>query len=98
MSEICLVVRVSAYRKRDAEKLLGVISDYADEQFEAYTMEHGRPMNMVSWTEPADQQQRLHLALAGILDWFDGLPNDMFDGEPLSIKKARKLIPEPEKV
>ena len=96
MAEQCLVVRCSG-RPKDVTRVLEVVSDYADEQFEVYTSEHGRPMGLVSWLEPADQQQKLHMALAEILEWYDGLPNDTFDAMPSAIRRARKLIPECEK-
>lgn len=96
MPELCLVIRCAG-RKQDTERLLAVVSDYADEQFEVYTTDHGRPMQLVSWMEPADQQQKLHTALAEILEWYDDLPNDTFDGMPGPIKRARRLIPEREK-
>ena len=96
MAEKCLVIRCAG-RPKDIERLLGSVSDYADEQFEVYTSEHGRPMGLVSWLEPADQQQKLHVVLAEILEWYDGLPNDMFDTMPLAIKRACKLIPQNEK-
>jgi hypothetical protein len=97
MTELCLVVRIAASKRRDAERLAGVISDYADEQFEAYTTDHGRPMTLVSYIEEAKEHEKLYMALAQIIEWYDDLPNDTFDGMPLAIKRARRLIPEREK-
>ena len=96
MAEQCLVVRCSG-RQKDVERVLGAVSDYADEQFEVYTTEVGRPMALVSWVEPSDQHHKLHMALAEILEWYDDLPNDTFEAMPLAIKKARRLIPERKK-
>lgn len=96
MAEQCLVVRCSG-KPKDVDRVLGAISDYADEQFEVYTTDHGRPMQLVSWVEPADQQQKLHMALAEIIEWFDDLPNDVFDEMPAPIKRARRLVPERDK-
>ena len=96
MAESCLVVRCAG-KPKDVERVLGNVSDYADEQFEAYTTEFGRPMQLVSWIEAAEQQQKLHLALAAILEWYDDLPNDTFEKMPDAIKRARRLIPEREK-
>lgn len=91
MAEICLVVRCAG-QPRDAKKVLGAISDHADKQFEIYTTEHGRPMMLVSWLEPAEQQQKLHMALAEILEWYDDLPNDTFEKMPAAIKRARAIL------
>ena len=97
MPELCLVIRVQA-RKRDAERLLGLLEDYADEQFEAYTTEHGRPMNMIHYTEDAREHEKHFMALAEILEWYEGLPNDIFDGRPPTcIKRAYKIMPAREK-
>ena len=93
MPETCLIVRVAS-SQRDADKFLGVVSDYADEQFEQYTMDHGRPMNMVSWTEPADLRHKEARALAAILDWWEGISNDTRgllcddDRDPPCIRRA----------
>ena len=49
MAKLRLIIEIDATRPRDANAVADVISDYADEQFEVYTMEHGRPMGLRSW-------------------------------------------------
>ncbi len=49
MARLRLIIEIDAMRPRDANAVANVISDYADEQFEVYTMEHGRPMGLRSW-------------------------------------------------
>lgn len=104
MPELSLVIRCSGSRK-DPKRFLGNIEDYAEEQFEMFTtfgigrhaLKSTKPMSMVSWIEPSEQQEKLHMALAEILEWYDDLPNDTFDAMPAPIKRARRLIPEREK-
>ncbi len=48
-TKLRLVIEMAATRPRDARALAGVVADYAEEQFETFTMEHGRPMSMRSW-------------------------------------------------
>ena len=51
MAKLRLIIEIDAMRPRDANAIASVISDYADEQFEVYTMEHGRPMGLRSWVQ-----------------------------------------------
>ena len=51
-----LIVEIDASHPKDANYLAGVISDYADDQFEVVSMDRGRSMRLRSWIIKPDKE------------------------------------------